>query len=93
MKKYKVYGGLGSCFGGNKFVGFFICDSQQEAKEIGRKFAMAIYQDFEGLYSMMTRENCKTKMEMLGLDTSEEKVNEYYKQTIELWLDYTATEV
>lgn len=54
---------------------------------------MARYQDFEGLYSMMTRENCKTRMAMLGLNIiDEDKVDEYYQQVMELWLEYSATE-
>ena len=42
MKKYKVYGEI------LDFIGIFVCDSLEEAEEIGKKYAMAVYKDFEG---------------------------------------------
>lgn len=89
MKRYKVYGGIGSIF---DFLGIFVCDSLEEAEEIGKKYAMALYQDCEGDYDMMSWEDCKNQMVALGEDYSEEKVDRYYRDVMSCWLVYSAME-
>ena len=89
MKRYKVCGGIGNIL---DTVGFFVCDSLEEAEEIGKKHAMALYQDCEGDCDMMSWEDCKNQMIALGIDYSEEKVDEYYKDVMSCWLVYSASE-
>jgi hypothetical protein len=90
MKKYKIYGGIGGKIW--DFIGFFVCDSLEEAEEIGRKYAMGIYQGYEGTYDMMSWEDCKAQMEKLNIEITKEKVDEYYEQVMSCWLTYSALE-
>ena len=88
MKKYKVYGGIGEIL---DFVGVFVCDSLEEAEEIGKKYAMAVYKDFKGTYEMMSREDCKAQMKKLNLEVTKEKVDRYYEDVMSCWLVYSAS--
>lgn len=89
MKKYKIYGGLGENI---DFIGTFVCESLEEAEEIGRKYSMAIYQGFEGSYDMMSWENCKHTLKAFNPNATKEEIDRYYQDVMNCWLVYSATE-
>lgn len=93
MRKFKIYSGLSGGFGGAKFDFEDYFENEDEALEEAYIRAIEEYQSYEGMYGIMSYEDCKEELFKTYGYASKEEINEYYIEEVESWIEYFIEEV
>ena len=86
--KYKIYAGLGGGFGGATYQATEDYASMDEALADAYNLAVEEYQSYEGMYGIMSWEDCREDLEESGFDYDDETVDNRYQEELESWLSY-----
>lgn len=100
MKEYNLYAGMSGSFGGPSYVGTLKADKVSDAEEIARRIAIEIYQQYEGMYGILSYEECyKDCLERYKADINNKTIDEEdisaialdrYWEEVEGWIIYYA---
>lgn len=86
--KFKIYAGLGGSFGGAAYQMTEDYASMDEALADAYNLAVEEYQSYEGMYGIMSWEDCREDLEGSGFDYDDEDVDNRYQEELESWLSY-----
>ena len=96
---YHLYGGLGGSFGGPNFLSADSFSSQKDAVDAAYDLAVEEYQNYEGLYGLVSEEQVKDQyLEDNDLteedltDSDYEDIHLAYLEEVEGWISYFAIE-
>lgn len=89
MALYNIYAGLGGGFGGAQYVGTIEADSNDDAYEVARQYAIEDYESYEGYNGIADRGDIWDNFEDYGLeeDATDEDVEDVYLEEVESWID------
>lgn len=93
--KFRIFAGLGGGFGGPHYQGTFEYESKKEAEQSAYEQAVEEYQSYEGLYGIMSWEDCEQElMESYYPEIpTEDDITNYYGEEMESWIDYSVEQV
>lgn len=86
--KYKIYAGLSGSFGGATYQMTEDYTSIDEALEDAYNLSVEEYQSCEGMYGIMSWEDCREDLKESGFDYDDESVDSCYQEELESWLSY-----
>lgn len=96
MKKYNIYAGLGSGFGGARLVAEAEeFENRAAAENYAYECALEEYQSYEGCHGLVSYGDIWESPEDYGLEEgyTEEDVEEIYQEEVESWITYYIEEV
>lgn len=91
-KTYALYAGMTGSFGGATFQTFAECKDDDEADREAYALAMEIYESYEGMYGIMSWEDCREDLidSFPNDNITDADVNAHYQEEKESWTEWWA---
>lgn len=84
MAKFNIYAGLNGGFGGVEYIDTIEYDSYDEALDEARLRAIEIYESYEGVHGILSRDDvCEDLLESWNEEPSPEDIEERYIEEVE----------